>query len=149
MQNSQLQTSFENGGTNRPHISPFKHLNLKITKLPLRFHILLCGNCSVMYRDDSTNSYRIQRWQQGRDEQALIQNAWMFVTASCFSLFLSFLYAVCDRVVFSRTFVVHVWRKRLGADCFCRQMIFIPCRALICLALCTSWSVAKYRRLCW
>jgi len=34
------------------------------------------------------------------------------------------------RVVFSRNFLVHVWRKRRGAECFCRQMIFIPHRAL-------------------
>ena len=27
------------------------------------------------------------------------------------------------RVVFSRTFLAHVWRKCRGADCFCRQMI--------------------------
>jgi len=38
------------------------------------------------------------------------------------------------RVVFSRTFLVHVWRKCRGADCFCRKVIFIPRRALICFA---------------
>jgi len=38
------------------------------------------------------------------------------------------------RVMFARTFFVHVWRKCRGADCFCRQMIFIPCHALICFA---------------
>jgi len=42
-------------------------------------------------------------------------------------------YVKIVRVVFSRTFLVHVWRKCRGADCFCRQM-FIPRRALICFA---------------
>ena len=36
--------------------------------------------------------------------------------------------------MFSRTFLVHVWRKCRGADCFCPQMIIIPRRALICFA---------------
>jgi len=38
------------------------------------------------------------------------------------------------RVVFSRTFLVHVWRKCRGDDCFFRKMIFIPRRTLICFA---------------
>ena len=38
------------------------------------------------------------------------------------------------RVVFPRTFLVHVWRKCRGADCFCWQIIFLPRRTLICFA---------------
>jgi len=53
------------------------------------------------------------------------------------------------RVVFSRTFLVHVWHKCRGADCFCRQMIYSTPRVDLFCALCTSWSVAKYRRFCW
>ena len=58
-------------------------------------------------------------------------------------------YVKIVRVVFSRTFLVHVWRKCRGADCFCRQMIYSTPRVDLFCALCTSWSVAKYRRLCW
>ena len=53
------------------------------------------------------------------------------------------------RVVFSRTFLVHVWRKCRGADCFCRKMIYSTPRVDLFCALCTSWTVAEYRRLCW
>ena len=53
------------------------------------------------------------------------------------------------RVVFFRTFLVHVWRKCRGADCFCRQIIYSTPRADLFCAICTSWSVAKYCRLCW
>ena len=38
------------------------------------------------------------------------------------------------RVVFSWTFLVHAWQKCRGADCFFRQTIFIPRRALNCFA---------------
>ena len=51
--------------------------------------------------------------------------------------------------MFSRTFLVHVWRKCRSAECFCRQMIYSMPRVDLFCALCTSWSVAKYCRLCW
>jgi len=53
------------------------------------------------------------------------------------------------RNVFARTFLVHVWHKCRGADCFCQQMIYSTPRVDLFCALCTSWSVAKYCRLCW
>jgi len=53
------------------------------------------------------------------------------------------------RDVFSRTFLVHVWRKCRSADCFCRKMIYSTSRVDLFCALCTSWSVAKYCRFCW
>jgi len=52
------------------------------------------------------------------------------------------------RVVFSRTLLVHFWHKCRGADCFFRQIIYPTPRVDLFCALCTSWSVAEYCRLC-
>jgi len=51
------------------------------------------------------------------------------------------------RVVFSRTFLVHICRKCCGADCFCREMIYSMPRVDLFGTLCILWSVAKYCRL--